>query len=235
MKRQLFTIVLIFITGLAVKAQMRDDLKDFIDQRVQEFDMIDPERKESLKELGDYLFSSIQNTNEAKLIIICTHNSRRSHMGQVFLSTAAEYYNVDNINVFSGGTEATAVHPNAIAALERAGYKVSTQGKDNPRVSVSAGKDLPTWLLFSKEYGNPQNPKEGFGAVMVCSDADKSCPVVKGAEFRVAAPYDDPRYFDETAAMEKEYDKTARIIAREMLFVVDFVKSRQIEEKELAK
>jgi hypothetical protein len=33
---------------------------------------------------------------------------------------------------------------------------------------------------------------------MVCSEADKSCPSVDGAELRVGMPYDDPKYFDGT-------------------------------------
>ena len=31
---------------------------------------------------------------------------------------------------------------------------------------------------------------------MTCSQADKTCPVVKGAETRIAIPYDDPKEYD---------------------------------------
>jgi len=54
------------------------------------------------------------------------------------------------------------------------------------------------WAAWSKKYNDTANPKKDFCAVMVCSEADKSCPSVDGAELRVGMPYDDPKYFDGT-------------------------------------
>ena len=227
--------MVLFLVHGAGAQQLSKKLKKYMGSTTSDFEKIDPARKESLEEISDHIFEGVNENREVRLVFICTHNSRRSHMGQVLLSAAAVYYDITGINVFSGGTEATAVHPNAIAAMERAGFKVSEIGKNNPRVTVSAGADVANWVLFSKKYDHPQNPKANFGAVMVCSDADKSCPVVPGADFRVAIPYDDPRYYDETPAMEKEYDKTLRMIATEMLYVAKQVKKKQTEISEMAK
>ena len=43
-----------------------------------------------------------------QLMFVCTHNSRRSHISQQRAQASAAYLNVDNVQTFSGGTEATA-------------------------------------------------------------------------------------------------------------------------------
>ena len=49
---------------------------------------------------------------------------------------------------------------------------------------------------FSKHYGDPANPQQGFAALMVCGEADAACPFVKGAALRVSMPYLDPKIYD---------------------------------------
>lgn len=198
---------------------------------------VDAERKPTLNKLSDYILSSLSKNDMAKMVIICTHNSRRSHMGQLWLAAAAEYYGVENIYTYSGGTESTAFNPNAVNALERAGFKIkqtstSTTGKDNPTYEVSMGKKMPPMLLFSKRYDDAQNPDADFAAVMVCSEADESCPVVPGASARFSLPFDDPRYFDGTPSQDLKYDETTMLIAREMFYVMDRVKSQLVKQAE---
>ena len=88
---------------------------------------------------------------------------------------------------------------------------------------------------YSKKYSDRQNPSEDFGAVMVCSDADQSCPLVAGASERFSLPYEDPRYYDGTASQDIKYDETVREIALEMLFLVDYTKKKQIAQMEAAR
>ena len=91
-----------------------------------DFSNINPERKESLKNISGYIIDKINNQQSANLIFICTHNSRRSHFGQIWAHTAAFYYSIKNIHTFSGGTEATAFNINAINALKRVGFIIDT-------------------------------------------------------------------------------------------------------------
>lgn len=53
---------------------------------------------------------------------------------------------------------------------------------------------------------------------MVCSSADKGCPIVFGCDFRLSLPYDDPKDFDDTDLEEEKYDERVRQIGREFLF-----------------
>jgi protein-tyrosine phosphatase/arsenate reductase len=89
---------------------------------------------------------------------------------------------------------------------------------DNPVYRVRHGEDAPPVEHFSKVYDQAPNPSEGFCAVMTCQAASEACPVVHGADARVAVPYEDPKAFDGTEQEAAKYDERCRQIAREMLY-----------------
>jgi hypothetical protein len=200
------------------------ELRAYIDNRISEFHMITPERTAALRRLAEYTRNRSTTAGGAQLTFICTHNSRRSHLSQVWAQTAAAWYSVANVATFSGGTEATAFNPRAAAALERAGFQVRIvrEGK-NPVYEVSRDDSSPPRQVFSKVYNEEPNPGEGFGAVMTCSQADEACPVVFGSDYRVSIPYDDPKEFDGSAAEAAGYDERCRQISREMLYLFSHV------------
>ncbi len=198
-----------------------------------EFNQINQQRKLDLQELGDYIIEQKAKQKTINLLFICTSNSRRSHMAQIWAKTAAIYYGIDQLWTFSGGTEATKVNINAINALRRCGFSVSSNNiGDNPVWNVNTGNKSEGWMIFSKKYNHTSNPKEEFAAMMVCSEADKSCPVVDGSDARIPLPYDDPKYFDNTPSQDLKYDERCRQIAREMFFVMDYVKTKLILKAE---
>ena len=212
--------------------KLRKELEDRIEVLSGEFGEIPEDRKRVLEELGDYIYENAVAEVPAKLLVICTHNSRRSHIGQLWLHAAAAWYGVGDVQVFSGGTEATAFNPRAVQALKRSGFAFQkTAGGENPSYSAFIMRDGAKdsgMLMFSKKFGHSQNPSEGFAALMVCSDADKSCPIVPGADFRFLLPYDDPRYFDGTPSEAMQYDVTVKLIGREMLYAVFQAKQKLI-------
>ena len=118
-------------------------------------------RKKVLEELVDY----IKSNDRPNLNFICTHNSRRSHLSQVWAQVLGHYYDVP-IKTFSGGTEATAFNPNAVTALKRAGFSIVQGEGGNPRYSVSFAEDKEPLICFSKVYDHPANPQKDFAAVM---------------------------------------------------------------------
>ena len=63
------------------------------------------------------------------------------------------------------------------------------------------------------------NPATGFTAVMTCSQADKDCPLVLGAEQRISLPYEDPKVSDGTNKQDIKYLETSTIIATELHYV----------------
>jgi len=210
------------------KPKFYKKLADYCATLPEEFSKISEERKSELKEFGDYIVGKKQSEKDVKITVICTHNSRRSHMGQLWLLTASAFYGVADIRVFSGGTEATAFNSRAVSSLERAGFQIektsSKNGEDNPVYLASVGKSYPKIYMYSKKYDEKQNPKSEFAAVMVCSDADATCPLVPGADGRFAISFEDPKHYDNTPSEQTKYDERCRQIASEMFYVMDYVK-----------
>ncbi len=196
------------------------EVDKYLQASVKDFDKITPERKEQLKKITLFLKTKLSAEKKASLVFICTHNSRRSHMSQIWAQTAAEYYGVKGVSCYSGGTEGTAFNPRAVKALTKAGLKITKTSDDkNPVYEVKFSDNVTPLKAFSKKYSDDPNPKSNFCAVMTCSQADKTCPMVEGATFRVAIPYEDPKAFDGTAEEEAKYDDRCRQIAAEMMYI----------------
>ncbi len=197
-----------------------------IETFIKEFDQIPEDRKKALKKLALFVESKVKAGEKAELIFICTHNSRRSHISQVWAQTAAAYYAVPNVTTYSGGTEATAFNPRAVNAMEEAGFKIKKASEGtNPIYEVRFADDANAVKAFSKKYDSEENPKSGFGAVMTCSQADQNCPVVAGATVRIAIPYDDPKEFDGTPQEAGKYTERVHQIGREIVYAFSLIKA----------
>ena len=200
-------------------------LSEYIEDFIGELDLIDQTRKEALESIGDYILEAYQKRGSASMVMVCTHNSRRSHLSQVWLQTAAYYYGISGFKTFSGGTEATAANIRAMDALSRAGFNVekAAQAEPNQRYRVTPGPGYPEELLFSKVFNDPINPAQAFGTVMVCTDADEACPNVPGADARFSLPFRDPKYADNTPEELEAYDHATSVIGREMFYIARYV------------
>ena len=200
-------------------------IKNFCEAREKEFDLISEERKSVLLKLSDYISEKFKTGKTPKLTVICTHNSRRSHLGQLWLSVAAEYYNFPAIETFSGGTEATAFNIRAVNAMRKIGFEIKTDNPDadNPNYQIKWSRHTDAYPAFSKKYETMPNPQKDFAAIMVCNSADKGCPIVAGCDFRLSLPFDDPKAFDDTDLEAAKYTERAEQICREMLFVFRIV------------
>ena len=234
----LFSLALILFAFTAssqkLKIEINKDLLAYTEDRIDDFENIQDERKAQLEDIGIFLMSSLDHHDNFSALFVCTHNSRRSHLADTWFKYGLVYYGIHSFSSYSGGTEATAFNVNAIDALKRAGFTVDyDMNKENPVVSVSPG-NYPVWNMQSKKYTHKINPKTDFVAIMVCSDADRSCPIVEGAEGRFSLPYNDPRHYDGTPAMDLQYDKTVEEIATEMLYLTNFLKKQQIRQIEIA-
>jgi arsenate reductase len=214
----------IAVAAPAHALEMNPRLARYIAQRSAEFDEIPAERRALLAEVADYVRSEREAGRAAKLVFICTANSRRSHVGHLWAAAAGAHNSV-SLETFSGGMERTAFNPRAIAALERAGFDVGQPivDGDNPHYQVRFAKDAPAIEAFSKTYTEAPNPSREFCAIMTCTQADEACPNVAGAVKRIALPYDDPKASDGTAEEAATYDERCAQIAREMLYALSLV------------
>ena len=193
-------------------------ISDFISSL--DINTIPEERKPLLQEYIDFI-KQRQEANEPILInAICTHNSRRSHLAQIWSQVMASEFEIENVYAFSGGTEATAMFPMVTKVLEKTGFHITKLSEEsNPVYSVKFADNAHPVVCFSKTYDNAFNPKSDFVALMTCSDADEKCPIVYGSAKRVRLTYDDPKAFDNTPQQKEKYMERSTQIATEMKYV----------------
>jgi arsenate reductase len=230
MKIVVFAGLMLLIQGCSSRgdtgnlSKLMETLHPFVIQILGEMDRISPERKETLNEISELISSRLELGEDANLTFICTHNSRRSHMSQLWSQTAAYYYGIDNVFAFSGGTEETACNTRTVSALRRVGFSVvSTTEGENPVYLIKYSDDRPPMKTYSKLYNHNDNPQEDFIALMCCSKADRQCPIVQGASSRFAIHYVDPGECDDTSEEMAAYDDRCREIAREMFYIMSRV------------
>ena len=178
---------------------------------------ISEERKGLLQDLIAYIQNKLDADEEVNLNFICTHNSRRSQLSQIWAQVAAHCYDIV-IHSYSGGVEVTEFNPRAVASMERFGFSVKKTGEQNPKYTVSFA-DGVSLECFSKIFDDPHNPNKDFAAVMTCSHADENCPFIPGAEARIPLRYEDPKVYDNTELESIKYDERSLQIASEMFYV----------------
>ncbi|MCG7280869.1 protein-tyrosine-phosphatase [Chryseobacterium taklimakanense] len=181
---------------------------------------ISEERKQVLQPLIDYIREKRTHKEKIRLNFICTHNSRRSHLSQIWAQTMAHYFRIDNVECFSGGTEATAMFPKVAETLAKQGFEITKLSENqNPVYAIKFDKDEMPVVGFSKKYDDPFNPESGFCAVMTCSSADQGCPFIAGADKRIPVRYEDPKMYDGNAEMDEKYLQKSLEIGQEMFYV----------------
>jgi arsenate reductase (thioredoxin) len=186
---------------------------------------ISDERKVVLQPLMDYIQRKLNVDEEIRLNFICTHNSRRSHLSQIWAQTMTFHFGIQNIYCYSGGTEATAMFPKVSETLVNQGFQFQKLSEGlNPVYAVKFDNNQHPIICFSKTYFDDFNPKSNFAAIMTCNNADEGCPMVFGAEARFPIMYDDPKMFDGTDIEDEKYTERSLQIASEMYFVFSQIK-----------
>ena len=101
------------------------------------------------------------------MLFLCTHNSARSQMAEGLL----RHFAGDRFEVYSAGTVATAVRPQAIEVMGEIGIDISGQ----------ESKTLKGYLGQPFDY-----------VITVCDTAKEACPVFPGAKRRLHWSFEDP-------------------------------------------
>lgn len=183
-------------------------------------DNISDERKEVLQPLINYIQEKIAKSESVRLNFICTHNSRRSHLSQIWAQTAAFNLDIKNVFCYSGGTEATAMFPKVAETLTRQGFLIQKlAATENPVYSVKYDDNEAPVICFSKVYDSEINPKSKFAAILTCNNADQGCPFVAGADGRFPVKFEDPKAFDHTDLMDAKYEERSLEIGEELWYV----------------
>lgn len=206
------------------------EIKSFVERL--KFSKIPRERSQLLRQVADYLLEKKQKGEEIHLNFICTHNSRRSQLSQVWAQTAAAYFRLENMQFHSGGTGVTAFHPNAVQALKDSGFRVERKNyPGNPIYKVSYSRQADPVQCFSKSYHEALPNSESFVAILTCSDAEENCPFIPEAEARFLIAYKDPREADGTSRQQQIYMERNKQIASEMFFLFSKINLNGLSEE----
>ena len=196
--------------------------KDLIEtiSTITSFQNINEERKATLQPLIDFIQHKIKSKEPININFICTHNSRRSHLSQIWAQVAAAHFQIPNVHCYSGGTEETALFPKVAETLTNQGFSIFKIADTlNPIYAIKYSDNAVPVIGFSKKYDSPFNPISAFAAVMTCSQADGGCPFIAGAEKRIPITFEDPKISDNTAEQSKVYAERSLQIATEMFYV----------------
>jgi arsenate reductase len=227
-----FFLFIFLFTAVVLKAnstapiKLYPTLQSYLQNAEKGFSSIPEDRKIQLKKIALFLKTKLSSEKKASLVFICTHNSRRSHMGELFADAAAQYYGIQGVSNYSGGLEVTAFNERSVRALSKAGFVITkkTDGS-NPNYESKYAENIPAIKTFSKKYMDAPNPTSNFGAIMTCSHADKNCPIVQGASIKIAIPYEDPKEADGKPNETEVYNERCKQIATEILYAFSLVKS----------
>lgn len=186
---------------------------------------IDQERKAILLPLIDFIQLKVNQDADVNLNFICTHNSRRSHLCQIWSQLAAWYYQIPKTSCYSGGTEATALFPKVVEILKEEGMQIDMIADTaNPIYAIKFDQNAAPLIGFSKQYDNNFNPQSHFAAIMTCSHADQGCPYIPAAEKRISVTFEDPKIADGTEQQDEVYRARSLEIASQMFYVFSQIK-----------
>lgn len=110
---------------------------------------------------------STDNAQRQRVIFVCTHNSARSQMAEGMLRS----WGGDRFEVFSAGTEATRVRPEAIEVMHEVGIDLT--GHTSKTLEPFMGEAFH-WLIT------------------VCDQAAEACPTIPGVRQQAHWSIDDP-------------------------------------------
>ena len=186
---------------------------------------ISSERKEILQNLIDFIQLKVNKNQAVNLNFICTHNSRRSHLSQIWAQCLSTYFGLNQVRCYSGGTETTTLFPMIVETLENDGFEIETIAQtENPIYSIKFAPNEHPIIGFSKKLDDNFNPSAEFAAIMTCDSANESCPIVSGAEVRIPVTYEDPKAFDQTPQQTEKYQERSSQTATEMFYVFSKIK-----------
>jgi len=187
--------------------------------------LLSDERKALLQKISEGIANEYSKNDLVNLNFICTHNSRRSQLGQVWTFFAANYFNL-NMTAFSGGTAVTAFFRNTVKTLQKVGFTFDIEefSHQNPTYKISFEGTNTFILGFSKRYDHPIN-KAPFIAITTCNNADTNCPFIPTASHRFHLPFVDPKASDGTDLQDETYLKTNQQIAAEVFYIFSEVKN----------
>lgn len=187
---------------------------------------LDEKRKDLLHKIATYITNELKKCKTINLNFICTHNSRRSQLAQVWACYAAHFLKLNNIDSYSGGIAVTAFYRNTVKTLQEVGFnfQILEFSHQNPEYLISYENCTKPIIGFSKLYDDDHN-KKPFIAITTCSKANEICLFIPDSIHRFHLLFEDPKNYDGTLYQAEKYKETNKQIAGEIHYIFNKVKN----------
>lgn len=182
-------------------------------------------RENLLEKIANKIAKVIKENGTVNLNFICTYNSRRSQLSQVWAYYAMEHYGIYQGNSFSSGVTVSSFHGSTIKALEACGFRFSLEkfSHQNPKYIINFSGAQKEVLGFSKLIENDIN-ETPFIAITTCDEAERKCSANLDGLEHFHLPYIDPKTSDGQPNEKETYLQTSLLIAGEMGYLFAKVK-----------
>lgn len=185
---------------------------------------IDEQRTKTLLSISKFIKSETEKGKAVNLNFICAQNSRRSQLAQVWCSYAIAYYNLQNIQSFSGGINVSSFYRNTVKTLQEVGFKfqIIEFSHQNSHYLISCKENFKPIAGFSKLYDNEHN-KKPFIAITLCENIEIECPIFTDTIKRFHLSYSSPKIYDATLYQAEKYLELNKKIAGEIHLIFKFL------------
>lgn len=143
----------------------------------------------------------LQRSRPLRVLFLCTHNSARSQMAEALL----RHMGKGRIEVFSGGTEPSDIHPLALQTMAAKGIDMRGQ------------RSKPMSEFFDQSFDY---------IVTVCDRARESCPTFPGDPERIHWSFPDPTQEPTQVARERAFEEVARQLTSRISYLLIIMERR---------
>ena len=154
--------------------------------------VLDDQRTALLQTIAKSIIQLISEKRKINLNFICTHNSRRSQLAQVWSSYASSYFKLNKIESFSGGTEVSAFFRNTVKTLQEVGFifQLIEFSHQNPYYSISSHQHVKPIIGFSKLVEHEINKKRyDDSELYCCSGIGGYCVIISPTNSTILASF----------------------------------------------
>lgn len=204
-------------------------LSDYCRKLPSHFDEIPTSRKDTLKSIGQYILAKFEISQPAQILFADQNNAKLSQLAELWFYIAKHYYHIKNLSVYSGGLEPTSFDHRIVPSIQQAGMIIIPPQlyMDNLIYYINIGQRYPDYSMFAKPLDYHLNPHNHFLLVSLCDGTDTLDPAGYGADGKVLLSWDDPSGWDDTPVEFTKYQDCADEIARDMFFLMDYIKREQ--------
>ena len=175
------------------------------------------DRVERLNELALFVEERRLRNEPIKIVFTCDSNARTSLMAEIWANAAAYYFQVEDVEFYSGGLSPGQVSHKALKSMERAGFIFyEFESVLGTRYQVNYGYDAEPLEIYAKKYSAKGNPTRGYCAALTCASMIHLDPALKGVLVKIALPYEDLAFIEGTEEVDQAYDQLNASMAREM-------------------